>query len=121
VLGLKVYTIMSSPSKSHLKEQCHFPFWLRCRAQEKKKKKKPKRKTKIYFRIDTKKLQGDCRKQRAQKQHLPLLMESFICSPSQRDKEQTEGPGMVAHDFNPSTREAEAGGFLSSRPAWSTE
>jgi hypothetical protein len=28
---------------------------------------------------------------------------------------------MVAHAFNPSTREAEAGGFLSSRPAWSTE
>jgi hypothetical protein len=30
-------------------------------------------------------------------------------------------PGMVAHAFNPNTREAEAGGFLSSRPAWSTE
>jgi hypothetical protein len=30
-------------------------------------------------------------------------------------------PGMVAHDFNPSTWEAEAGRFLSSRPAWSTE
>jgi hypothetical protein len=30
-------------------------------------------------------------------------------------------PGMVAHAFNPSTREAEAGGFLSSRTAWSTE
>jgi hypothetical protein len=30
-------------------------------------------------------------------------------------------PGMVAHAFNPSTREAEAGGFLSSKPAWSTE
>jgi hypothetical protein len=30
-------------------------------------------------------------------------------------------PGMVAHTFNPSTREAEAGGFLSSRPAWSTK
>jgi hypothetical protein len=28
---------------------------------------------------------------------------------------------MVAHACNPSTREAEAGGFLSSRPAWSTE
>jgi hypothetical protein len=27
----------------------------------------------------------------------------------------------VAHVFNPSTQEAEAGGFLSSRPAWSTE
>jgi hypothetical protein len=27
----------------------------------------------------------------------------------------------VAHTFNPSTWEAEAGGFLSSRPAWSTE
>jgi hypothetical protein len=28
---------------------------------------------------------------------------------------------LVAHAFNPSTQEAEAGGFLSSRPAWSTE
>jgi hypothetical protein len=31
------------------------------------------------------------------------------------------GWAMVAHAFNPSTGEAEAGGFLSSRPAWSTE
>jgi hypothetical protein len=29
--------------------------------------------------------------------------------------------GMVAHAFNPSAQEAEAGGFLSSRPAWSTK
>jgi hypothetical protein len=28
---------------------------------------------------------------------------------------------MVTHAFDPSTREAEAGGSLSSRPAWSTE
>jgi hypothetical protein len=28
---------------------------------------------------------------------------------------------VVAHAFNSSTWEAEAGGFLSSRPAWSTE
>jgi hypothetical protein len=27
----------------------------------------------------------------------------------------------MVHAFNPSTREAEAGGFLSSRPAWSTK
>jgi hypothetical protein len=27
---------------------------------------------------------------------------------------------VVVHAFNPSTWEAEAGGFLSSRPAWST-
>jgi major histocompatibility complex class I len=30
-------------------------------------------------------------------------------------------PGVVLHSFNPSTQEAEAGGFLSSRPAWSTK
>jgi hypothetical protein len=29
--------------------------------------------------------------------------------------------GVVAHAFNPSTREAETGGFLSSRLAWSTK
>jgi hypothetical protein len=29
--------------------------------------------------------------------------------------------GVVAHAFNSSTWEAEAGEFLSSRPAWSTE
>jgi hypothetical protein len=28
---------------------------------------------------------------------------------------------VVAHAFNPSTWEAQAGGFLSSKPAWSTE
>jgi hypothetical protein len=28
---------------------------------------------------------------------------------------------VVTHAFNPSTWEAEAGGFLSLRPAWSTE
>jgi hypothetical protein len=30
-------------------------------------------------------------------------------------------PGLVAHAFNPSTLEAEAGIFLSSRPTWSTK
>jgi short-subunit dehydrogenase involved in D-alanine esterification of teichoic acids len=32
-----------------------------------------------------------------------------------------ELPGVVVHAFNPSTWEAEAGGFLSSRTAWSTK
>jgi major histocompatibility complex class I len=31
------------------------------------------------------------------------------------------GQAVVAHAFNPSTWEAESGGFLSLRPAWSTE
>jgi hypothetical protein len=33
----------------------------------------------------------------------------------------TVNRAMVAHAFNPSTWEAEAGGFLGSRPAWSTK
>jgi hypothetical protein len=37
------------------------------------------------------------------------------------EKEWKTQPGMVAHAFNPSTWEVEAGGFLSSRPVWSTE
>jgi hypothetical protein len=37
------------------------------------------------------------------------------------DLRKAMSPGVVAHTFNPSTREAEAGGFLSSRPAWSTK
>ena len=38
-----------------------------------------------------------------------------------RSKEFLDKPGVVAHTFNLSTWEAEAGGLLSSRPVWSTE
>jgi hypothetical protein len=44
-------------------------------------------------------------------------------SQSERDGKamKTSRLGVVAHTFNPSTPEAEAGGFLSSRPAWSAK
>jgi hypothetical protein len=52
-----------------------------------------------------------------------------VCSLSASHKEGNSpkcregfcGQAVVLHAFNPSTWEAEAGGFLSSRPAWSTE
>jgi hypothetical protein len=36
-------------------------------------------------------------------------------------KDVNSQPCVMSHTFNLSTQEAEAGGFLSSRPAWSTE
>jgi hypothetical protein len=36
-------------------------------------------------------------------------------------KKKKKSQAVVAHTFDPSTWEAEAGRFLSSRPAWSTE
>jgi hypothetical protein len=40
---------------------------------------------------------------------------------NQTNKQKTiTSQAVVVHAFNPSTREAEAGRFLSSRPAWST-
>uniref|UniRef100_A0A8C6I930 Uncharacterized protein n=1 Tax=Mus spicilegus TaxID=10103 RepID=A0A8C6I930_MUSSI len=50
----------------------------------------------------------------------PQAKYSFISS-LPLDLKNVVVPGVVAHAFNPSTREAEAGGFLSSRPAWSTK
>jgi hypothetical protein len=50
---------------------------------------------------------------------------SHFLKKQNKTKQQTNknkvSRAVVAHTFNPSTWEAEAGGFLSSRPAWSTE
>jgi hypothetical protein len=45
----------------------------------------------------------------------------LVLEPSCSGIKKQNQPGVVAHAFNPSTWEAEAGGFLSSRPAWSTK
>jgi major histocompatibility complex class I len=45
----------------------------------------------------------------------------IIIKRKRKRKRKAEWLGMVVHTFNPSTREAEAGRFLSLRPAWSTE
>jgi hypothetical protein len=54
----------------------------------------------------------------------PILSNTHTCKQNIKINKLLKNkskPGMVARAFNPSTREAEAGGFLSSRPAWSTE
>jgi hypothetical protein len=43
----------------------------------------------------------------------------FFCNAWALFKNYFLEPAVVAHVFNPSTREAEAGGLLSLRPAWS--
>jgi hypothetical protein len=52
-----------------------------------------------------------------------FLAATFIFSSSQNRTIRMGTPhrAVVAHAFNPSTWEAEAGRFLSSRPAWSTK
>jgi hypothetical protein len=60
----------------------------------------------------------------------PGMHKAYICTTGKHPYQENNfflmfkkkiQPGVVVHAFNPSTREAEAGGFLSLRPAWSTE
>ena len=54
--------------------------------------------------------------------HLPSFeLQTHTTTPCPVFKINSEEMGVVEHAFNPSTWEAEAGGFLSSKPAWSTE
>jgi hypothetical protein len=66
----------------------------------------------IYFKI---KISINLRK----KKNYCGLNEKVSCQGS--GKSLISKPGMVAHAFSASTWEAEAGRFLSSRPAWSTK
>jgi hypothetical protein len=51
----------------------------------------------------------------------PKVTQSNTDTSKYRVKDTHNIQAVVAHAFNPSTWEAESGGFLSSRPAWSTE
>jgi hypothetical protein len=50
-----------------------------------------------------------------------MELENIILTEVTQTQKYNHAPGMVAHVFNPSIWEAEAGGFLSSRPTWSTK
>jgi hypothetical protein len=53
---------------------------------------------------------------------IETLTKTEILSQKKKKRKEEEGRAVVAQALHPSTREAEAGRFLSSRrPAWSTE
>ena len=52
---------------------------------------------------------------------LMMMIEDFKKDINNSLKEIQNSQAVVAHTFNPGTWEAEAAGFLCSRPGWSTE
>jgi hypothetical protein len=44
-----------------------------------------------------------------------------VLKKKEKEKKTQKSLAVVVHAFSPSTWETEAGGFLSSRPAWSTK
>jgi hypothetical protein len=56
------------------------------------------------------------------KKESPMNIQEAYRTPNRLDQKRNSSPrAVVAHAFNPSIWEAEAGEFLSSRPVWSTE
>jgi hypothetical protein len=53
--------------------------------------------------------------------HSAACRESKLWNTDSREWDEKLHRAVVAYAFNPSSWEAEAGGFLSSKPAWSTE
>jgi hypothetical protein len=53
--------------------------------------------------------------------HYDTLSHTYYKTKQNKNKKQKNCQAVVANTFNPSAQEAEAGGFLSWRPAWSTE
>jgi hypothetical protein len=50
-----------------------------------------------------------------------IIIKTLNVQNKERILKPAKKPGVVVHTFIPSAWEAEAGEFLSSRPAWSTE
>jgi hypothetical protein len=50
-----------------------------------------------------------------------LILIGLEAGKKKKERTNVTVEGVVEHAFNHSTWEAEAGGFLSARPAWSTE
>jgi hypothetical protein len=91
---------------------------MRCSAVEEDTSHQPTQQVSTYLHINIHTTQSKIHFQKAKLKKICMYFMELICN---KIKNLNVEPGVVAHTFNPSTREAEAGGFLSSRPTWSTK